>query len=150
MLQDRLGATDRELARLIHGNVGRDPVVDDHREATTALAHIEGAAVDIQAKRRCIVAVAVSEHPDPAIHAQILAPGVHDVGVIDRHAGNRINALVGELAGISQVSRHMLCRTGGRKCTGNRKENNSFARKQLFGRYCRRPAFGYLSEDPVG
>lgn len=53
-----------------------------------------------------------------------LSPSTHDEGVVGCHYGHHIDTLTFEVPQVSQVTREMLFRAGGRKSTGNREEDD--------------------------
>src|SRR4051812_4056576 len=72
-------------------------VVDDHRIALRTLAHAVFASVHLEPERLGEGAIAVGEHGDVA-GAVTLVPGLHDEWVVDRNAGDLVDALAFELA----------------------------------------------------
>src|SRR6185437_5401726 len=68
-----------------------------HRIALRALAHAIAAAVHLEPDGAGEVAVAVGEHLHLAVGLLVLAPGVHHERVVDREAGDGVDAFLLEL-----------------------------------------------------
>ena len=96
------------------------------------MAHAELGAVHFKANGLGEIAIAVGQHQDFIRNALILGPGLHHEHVINRDAGNRINALGLEVSGMSLKARQVLGRTGGRKGTGDCKQGHPLALEQGF------------------
>src|SRR5271155_1259027 len=106
-LQHRLGAGDLELPRLLDVQRLDDAIVDQHRIALRANAHAFLDAVELEPDRPHEVAAAVAQHDDLTGRAAFLAPGPHDKLVVDRDAGDRIDALGLELLRMTNVAGQM-------------------------------------------
>ena len=87
--------------------------------------------IQLQAKHLGIIAVAVGKHQNLIANVAILAPSVHDEHVIDRHAGNRVNALTQQFIGMLDKTRKMIHRTGWRECARHGNQDYLFSAKQF-------------------
>ena len=58
-------------------------------------------AVELEADGAGELAAAVAQHDDVAAAIVLLAPGAHDKRVIDRNAGDRVDAFGLDLGGIA-------------------------------------------------
>src|SRR5690606_21455751 len=105
LLEHMVGARYLEFAGGLDVELLDDAVVDDHRETLAALAHAEGGAVHRQAHRFGEGAIAVGEHGDAVARVRILAPRAHHEGIVDRGAGDLIDALRLELVGLVDETR---------------------------------------------
>src|SRR6185437_10694814 len=101
-------------------------VVDDHRIALRTLAETELASVHGQSNRLGEVAVAVGDHGDIAASVA-LAPGGHDERVIDRNAGDFVDALVLQLLGLVDVGWQVPRRAGRGERARHREQRNALA-----------------------
>ena len=86
-----------------------------------------------QAQRPGVVAVAVGQHHDLVADATGLAPGLHHEHVVDRQAGDGVNALGAELVGQFHEPGQVARITGRREGAGHRKQHHLAAIEQLRG-----------------
>src|SRR5438270_1871436 len=92
LVQQMLGARRAIFAGLLDIELLDHAVVDQHRIALRALAHAELAAVEREADRVGEGAVPVGEHGD-VVGSILLAPGGHHERIVDRDAGDFVDAL---------------------------------------------------------
>src|ERR1043166_1934222 len=103
------GAGVLDVERLHHA------VLRDERIAPRALAHAVAGAVHLESDRTREIAIAVGEHQHLVVDFLILAPGVHDEGVVDREARDGVDTLTLEIAGLLHEARQVLRRAGRRE-----------------------------------
>src|SRR4051794_29161250 len=96
-LDQIVGAADIERARLLDVELLDHAVVDQHRETLAAMAHPELGEIGVEADRLDEVAAAVSEHRHLALGAGAVRPGLEDEGIVDRGAGDLVDALGAQL-----------------------------------------------------
>src|SRR6185437_10780099 len=89
-LENGLRARHLEGAGLLDIERLDDAIVDDHRITLRADAEAIGARIELEADRLGEIGIAVGEHLHLAVGLLVLAPGVHDEGVIDREAGDGV------------------------------------------------------------
>lgn len=63
--------------------------------------------IKVQTKILDKFALRISQHGNLIANLQLLTPGIHDKGVVDRHAPDEIDALVLEFVVVFQVARNM-------------------------------------------
>ena len=92
-LEDGVGGTDGQAPARLNLEGGHHAVLDDHGVALGPGAEAEAAAVHLEPHGRGERTVAVGQQGDPVAHLLVLAPGLHDEGVVHRDAGHRVHAL---------------------------------------------------------
>ena len=102
-----------------------------HGETLAAGPQAEPGAVQLQAQGGGVLAVAVGQHQHLVAGAGALAPGVHHKGVVDRHAGNGIDALGLDGVGIVDETGQVFFRTGGGERPRHGKDDDFLAVEQL-------------------
>ena len=108
-------------------------VLDDHRIALRARAHAEARAVQLQADRLGEVAVAVGQHQHVVADALVLAPGLHHEHVVDRDAGDGVDALGLQVGGVLLEAGQVLGRAGGGEGARHGEQGHGLALEQLVG-----------------
>jgi len=93
--------------------------------------------------------------PFVAEHEQLLgvlglAPGVHDEGVIDRHAGDGIHPHGLDLVGVHHVAGQVGQAASGGECPGNREQQDLLASKDVLGGDICRAFFAHGLEGTGG
>ena len=126
-----LGGRDLELAGRLDVHMRGDALVDHDREALAAHAHAETLGIQFQPQGARIVAVAIGQHQHLVADVGCLAPGIHDEHVIDRHAGDGIDALGAQLICQLEIARQMLGIAGRREGPGHREQHHALAIEQL-------------------
>src|SRR5206468_7223034 len=96
-LEQIVRAGDVEGARLLNVELLDDAVVDQHRETLAAMAHSELGEIGVEAERLDEIAAAVGEHRHFPLRPRALRPGLEDERVVDRGAGDLVDALGLEL-----------------------------------------------------
>src|SRR5579883_24097 len=132
-LEHGLRARHLEGAGLLDIEQLDGPVIDEHGVALRALAETIAAAIELEPDRAGEVAIAVGEHLDLALDLLLLAPGIHDEGVVHREAGDRIDALCPELVRLLDEAREMLGRACRREGAGKREKHHLLALEELVG-----------------
>src|SRR6185437_6508327 len=132
-LQHRVGARHFEAAGLLDVERLDDAVVDHHRVALRALAHAVAGAVHLEPDGAREVAIAVGEHLHLAVGLLILAPSVHHEGVVDREAGDGIDAFLLEGGRLLDEARQVLGRAGRRECAGQAEQHDLLALEEIVG-----------------
>ena len=150
LFEHMVGARHLEFAGGFDIELFDDAVVDDHRETLAALAHAEGSAVHGQAHGFGEGAVAVGEHGDGRAGIGILAPGAHHEGVVDRRAGDLVDALGLEILGLVDEAGKMLGRAGRGESAGDREKGDLAALEIIGGIDLFGSVFGDLYEGRVG
>src|SRR5882762_7055035 len=89
-------------------------VLDQHRVALRAHAHVARGEVEREAELPGPLAAAVAEHADLAARLLVAAPRGHHEGVVRRHAPDLVHAFGLELAVVLHVARDVLRRAGRR------------------------------------
>src|SRR4051812_41141736 len=105
-------------------------VVHDHRIALRALPHAKLAAVEGEPKRVGEGAVAIGQHRDVERPVAIV-PCRHDEGVIDRNAGDLIEAFALQLLRLLDIGGQVACRAGRRESARNGEQSDTLAAKIL-------------------
>src|SRR5580658_8246914 len=132
-LQHRLGAGDVELSGLLDVQRLDDTVLDQHRIALRTDAHAFLDAVELEPNRPHEVAAAVAEHDDLAGSTAFLAPGIHDKLVVDRDAGDGVDALGLEFVRMANVAGEMPLRAGPRISAGDAEQRHLLAAEKIVG-----------------
>lgn len=145
-----LGARDLELAGRLDVERLHHAVDDRHREAAAAHAHAELAELDVHAQRLRVVGVAVGQHHDLAVGAGALAPGVHHEHVVDREAGDGVDALLLDLVELADVAGQVLARAGGRVRPRHPEQDHLLAGEQLGRGDRRRALVRHLRQRALG
>src|SRR5216683_1864166 len=133
-LQHCVGAGHLDLAghlldiERLHG-----AVLDQHRIALRADTETGPTQVDVEPDRAGEVAAAVGQHHDLVADILRLAPGTHHRLVVDRNAGDRVDALGLEIGSLFDKARHMALRTGRGEGARHREQHHLLATEELFG-----------------
>src|SRR6185312_595596 len=147
-LDHRLGAGHVELTRLLDIERLHHAVIDQHRIALRAGAHAVTAGVELEPHRLGELGAAVGEHHDLAVGLVLLTPGAHDERVVDRDAGDRVDALGLDVAVPVDIAGQVTRRAGRGKRARNRENGDLFAVEQFVGGHLLR-AFGrQITEFP--
>nr|QQZ49843.1 DNA-3-methyladenine glycosylase [Phenylobacterium glaciei] len=120
--QQVVGGRDLEFAGGLDVQFLHHAVLDDHGIALRAQAQAELGAVHVQANGLGEIAGRVGDHLDGVHHALVLAPGLHDEGVVDGKADDGVDALGRDVGGEVLVAGHVLGRAGGVKAPGTAKK----------------------------
>jgi len=135
VVQHRVGIRHLErVARLfrLDEHLVHHTVLDQHRIAPATLAETEVGLVDEHAHAVGEFAVAVRDHDD-VLGLLVLGPLVHDKGVVDRHAQDRVDALLGEHRRQFVVARQVCGRARRGEGARQREQHYGLAVEQ-FGR----------------
>src|SRR5262249_20504851 len=149
-LHHRFGARYLEGARSLDVERFHDAVVNQHGIALRARAHAVARPVHREADRLGELAVAVGEHHHVVADLLVLAPCVHDEGVVHRQAGDRVDALGLDRLGVVDEARKMLGRAGGREGARQGEDNHLLALEQLIGGYRLHPFAGHGLQGNAG
>src|SRR5439155_18977784 len=95
--QHRFRAAHFVLARRLDVQLLHHAVLDQHRIALRAHAHVARGEVEREAELLGPLAAAVAEHADLAARLLVAAPGGHHEGVVRRHAPDLVHAFRLEL-----------------------------------------------------
>src|SRR5688572_11448919 len=122
--QHIFGAADVECARFLYVELGDGSVVDQHRETLAAPAHAELGEIRVGADRPDEIAAAVGEHGHLALGVGAVGPGVEHEGVVDRGAGDLVDALRLELVDLLDEAGKVPGRAGRREGPRHREQSN--------------------------
>src|SRR5689334_19946493 len=103
-LQHRIGVGDLELAGGLDIERLDDAVIHQHRITLRARAEPGPARIEFEPDRAREVAAAVGQHHDLVAAVILLAPSVHHKMVVDRDAGDRIDALGLQIARLVEIA----------------------------------------------
>jgi len=124
---------DLELPGCLHVQLLDDAVVDHHGEALAAMAHAEATGIELQPEGPGELGITVSQHEDLVAHAPVLAPGVHHENVVDRHAGDSVDALRLDLPRVLDIARKMAVGAGRGEGPRDGKEHDFLAAEEVLG-----------------
>src|SRR5580693_1418870 len=130
-VQHDLGTRNVEYTRLLDVQCLDDAVVDQHRIALRAHPHAFLPAVELEAYAARKLAAAVPQHDDVVCAIVLPAPGAHDKRVIDRNAGDRVDAFGLELGGFRDVAGQMALRAGPRIGARDREQSDFLTGKEF-------------------
>src|SRR6266705_2688824 len=112
--QHHLGAAHFVLPGRFDVQLLHHSVLDQHRIALRAHAHVARSEVEREPELLGPLAAAVAEHADLAARLLVAAPGGHHECVVRRHAPDLVHAFRLELAVVLHVARNVLRRAGRR------------------------------------
>src|SRR5205085_1253222 len=126
-----------------------DAIVHDHRIALRALTHAELAAVHLEARRSGKVAITVGKHGD-VFRSVSLVPRPHHEWVVDRNAGDFVDALALQLARLLDIGWKVTRGAGRREGTGNGEQRDLLALEEVGAGGGLRPVVRRNGERHVG
>src|SRR4051794_32373033 len=132
-LQHRIRARHVELTRLLDIELLDHAVLDQHRIALRAHAEAALAQIQLQPNRLGEIAAAVGQHHDLLAAILVLAPGAHHKGVVDRYAGDRVNALPLQIGRLFDIARQVALRAGRGEGARHREQRYLLAAEKLVG-----------------
>ena len=110
-----------------------DPVLDQHRVAVGALAEAAAPQIELHAERAREIAAAIGQHQHLLADILRLAPGAHDKSVVDRDAGDLIDALRLQIRRLLDIARQVTLRASRGEGARHREQRHLLAAKQLVG-----------------
>ena len=115
------------MPRLLAVDCLDDPVLDQHRVAVGTLTKAAALQVELHADRAGEIAAAIGQHQHLVADILRLAPGAHDKGVIDRNAGDLIDAFCLQLRCLVDITRQVTLRAGRGERAGHREQSHLLA-----------------------
>src|SRR5664279_4118579 len=138
-LENGVGGADGHARTWLHAEGGDHTVVDDHGVALGAGAEAEAAPVHLQPDGPGELTVPVGQHHHCVTHLLVLAPGVHDEGVVDRDARHGVDALGLQLILTDDVAGQVVVRAGRGEGTRDGEQHHLARSEDLAGLDVGRP-----------
>src|SRR5207253_10315042 len=106
--------------------------------------------VDAEPDRASEIAAAVGQHHDLVADILRLAPGAHHRLVVDRDAGDRVDALGLDLGRLVDIARQVALRAGRGEGARHREQHHLLAAEELVSTDVLGAFRGYIFERPSG